>query len=82
MILTLSGADVRAQSVGIYSYTYWGLYRFLFLLIFVRSWSNGLKKRCVEPRLGCGHGLLLARYGVRVAGCHHGRGHCEHLEKT
>ncbi len=28
MILTLSGADVRAQSVGIDPYTYWGLYRF------------------------------------------------------
>ncbi len=28
MILTLSGADVRAQSVGIDPYTFWGLYRF------------------------------------------------------
>ncbi len=26
---TLSGADVHARSVGIDSYTYWGLYRFL-----------------------------------------------------
>ncbi len=26
--ITLSGADVRARSVGIDSYTYWGLYRF------------------------------------------------------
>ncbi len=28
MILTLSGADVRARSVGIDPYMYWGLYRF------------------------------------------------------
>ncbi len=28
VILTLSGADVRARSVGIDPYTYWGLYRF------------------------------------------------------
>ncbi len=28
VILTLSGADVCAQSVGIDPYTYWGLYRF------------------------------------------------------
>ncbi len=28
VILTLSGADVRAQSVGIDPYMYWGLYRF------------------------------------------------------
>ncbi len=28
MILTVFGADVRAQSVGTDTYTYWGLYRF------------------------------------------------------
>ncbi len=28
VILTLSGADVHARSVGIDLYTYWGLYRF------------------------------------------------------
>ncbi len=28
MMLTLSGADVHAWSVGIDPYTYWGLYRF------------------------------------------------------
>ncbi len=28
VILTLSGADVRARSVGIDPYTFWGLYRF------------------------------------------------------
>ncbi len=28
VILTLSGADIHAQSVGIDPYTYWGLYRF------------------------------------------------------
>ncbi len=28
VILTLSGPDVRAQSVGIDPYTYWELYRF------------------------------------------------------
>ncbi len=28
VILTLSGADVRARSVGIDPYTYWGLYQF------------------------------------------------------
>ncbi len=28
VILTLSGADIRAQSIGIDLYTYWGLYRF------------------------------------------------------
>ncbi len=28
MILTLSGADVCIQSIGIDSYTYWGLHRF------------------------------------------------------
>ncbi len=27
VILTLSGADVRARSVGINRYMYWGLYR-------------------------------------------------------
>ncbi len=30
MTLTLSGADVRARSVGIDPYTFWGLYRFFF----------------------------------------------------
>ncbi len=28
VILTLSGADVRARSIGIDHYTYWGLYIF------------------------------------------------------
>ncbi len=38
VILTLSGADVRAQSLGIDSYTYWGLYR-LFPGHFLRQWN-------------------------------------------
>ncbi len=38
MILTLSGADVRARSVGTDSYTYWGLYRF-FPGHFLRQWN-------------------------------------------
>ncbi len=29
VILTLSGADFRARSVGIDSYKYWGIYRFI-----------------------------------------------------
>ncbi len=28
VVLTLSGADVRARSIGIDPYRYWGLYRF------------------------------------------------------
>ncbi len=38
VILTLSGADIRAQSVGIDSYTYWGLYWF-FPGHFLRQWN-------------------------------------------
>ncbi len=37
VILTLSGADVRARSVGIDPYTYWGLYLF-FPGHFLRQW--------------------------------------------
>ncbi len=36
--LTLSGADVHAQSVGIDLYTYWGLYHF-FSGTFIRQWN-------------------------------------------
>ncbi len=38
VILTLSGADVCARSVGIDPYTFWGLYRF-FLGYFLRQWN-------------------------------------------
>ncbi len=38
VILTLSGADVRARSVGSDPYTYWGLYRF-FPGHFLRQWN-------------------------------------------
>ncbi len=38
VILTLSGADVRARSVGIDPYTFWGLYRF-FPGHFLRRWN-------------------------------------------
>ncbi len=38
VILTLSGADVRAQSVGVDPYTYWGLYRF-FPGHLLRQWN-------------------------------------------
>ncbi len=38
VILTLSGADVRAQSFGIDLYTYWGLYRF-FPGHLLRQWN-------------------------------------------
>ncbi len=39
VILTLSGADVCARSVGIDPYMYWGLYRF-FPGHFLRQWNN------------------------------------------
>ncbi len=38
VILTLSGADFRARSVGIDPYTFWGLYRF-FPGHFLRQWN-------------------------------------------
>ncbi len=38
VILTLSGADIRAQSIGIDPYTYWELYRF-FQGYFLRQWN-------------------------------------------
>ncbi len=38
VILTLSGAELHARSVGVDSYTYWGLYRF-FSEHFLRQWN-------------------------------------------
>ncbi len=38
VILTLSGADIRARRFGIDPYTYWGLYRF-FPGHFLRQWN-------------------------------------------
>ncbi len=50
VILTLSGADVHAQSLGIDSYTYWGLYR-LFPGHFLRQWN--LTTAALMERLWC-----------------------------
>ncbi len=52
VIITLSGADVCAQSVGIDPYTYWGVYRF-FPGHFLRP--EGFQPVGRAPSGGCQH---------------------------